>query len=54
MTAEILSRVIEFGICKKIEKLEQSSNQHCSEIVFCESLVDYINSKFYFKFNRII
>ena len=54
MIADILSRVIGFGLSKKLEKLEQSAIQHCSEIDFCSGLVDEINSKFKLILNRIV
>ena len=46
MNNEILSRVINFRLSTKLEKLETSTIQHCSEIDICSALVDEIRSKF--------
>lgn len=44
MTADILSKIIDIGLSKKLDKLELSTSQHCSDIILCEGLVDQINS----------
>ena len=42
---DILTKIIDFRISKKLDKLEQSAGRHHTDISFCENLVDEINSK---------
>ncbi len=46
MATDILTRVIDVGINRKLAKLEQSATKHNAEIIFCENLVEEINSRF--------